>query len=62
MQRFGEIMRRIPRGRLDGGQNIFFLEMGKERFGALNGMETFVRGRDATGAAVPENDLLAGLR
>jgi hypothetical protein len=25
-------------------------------------METFVRVQDATGAAVPENDLFAGLR
>jgi hypothetical protein len=28
----------------------------------LMGMETFVRVQDATGAAVPENDLFAGLR
>ncbi|MER6437955.1 PIG-L family deacetylase [Streptomyces sp. NPDC001185] len=44
------------------GENIFFLKMGKERFGDLMGMETFVRVRDTTGAAVPENDLFAGLR
>jgi LmbE family N-acetylglucosaminyl deacetylase len=44
------------------GENIFFLKMGKERFGELMGMETFVRVKDATGAAVPENDLFAGLR
>ncbi|MFF7445838.1 MULTISPECIES: PIG-L family deacetylase [unclassified Streptomyces] len=44
------------------GENIFFLRMGKERFGELMGMETFVRVQDATGAAVPENDLFAGLR
>ena len=44
------------------GENIFFLDMGKERFGELMGMETFVRVRDTTGAAVPENDLFAGLR
>jgi LmbE family N-acetylglucosaminyl deacetylase len=44
------------------GENIFFLKMGKERFGELMGMETFVRVQDATGAAVPENDLFAGLR
>lgn len=44
------------------GENIFFLRMGKERFGELMGMETFVRVRDTTGAAVPENDLFAGLR
>jgi len=36
--------------------------MGKERFGELMGMETFVRVQDATGASVPENDLFAGLR
>ncbi|MFF5497497.1 PIG-L family deacetylase [Streptomyces aquilus] len=44
------------------GENIFFLKMGKERFGELMGVETFVRVRDTTGAAVPENDLFAGLR
>src|SRR6478609_1419424 len=44
------------------GENIFFLRMGKERFGELMGTETFVRVKDATGAAVPENDLFAGLR
>ncbi|MEV0210481.1 PIG-L family deacetylase [Streptomyces sp. NPDC050788] len=43
-------------------ENIFFLRMGKERFGELMGVETFVRVRDTTGAAVPENDLFAGLR
>lgn len=44
------------------GENIFFLRMGKERFNDLWGVETFVRVRDTTGAAVPENDLFAGLR
>ncbi|MFG3195286.1 PIG-L family deacetylase [Streptomyces sp. NPDC048208] len=44
------------------GENIFFLKMGKERFGELMGMETFVRVRDTTGAPTPENDLFAGLR
>ncbi|MFF0746954.1 PIG-L family deacetylase [Streptomyces sp. NPDC004111] len=44
------------------GENIFFLKMGKERFGEWMGMETFVRVRDTTGAPVPENDLFAGLR
>jgi len=44
------------------GDNIFFLKMGKERFGELMGIETFSRVQDATGAAVPENDLFAGLR
>lgn len=44
------------------GENIFFLKMGKERFGELMGVETFVRVKDATGADVPENDLFAGLR
>jgi LmbE family N-acetylglucosaminyl deacetylase len=43
-------------------ENIFFLRMGKERFAELMGVETFVRVRDTTGAALPENDLFAGLR
>ncbi|MFF2614431.1 PIG-L family deacetylase [Kitasatospora sp. NPDC058046] len=44
------------------GDNIFFLRMGRERFTELMGVETFVRVRDTTGAALPENDLFAGLR
>ncbi|MEU3947509.1 PIG-L family deacetylase [Streptomyces sp. NPDC029526] len=44
------------------GENIFFLKMGKVRFTELMGVETFVRVQDPTGAAVPENDLFAGLR
>jgi LmbE family N-acetylglucosaminyl deacetylase len=43
-------------------ENIFFLNMGVERFTQLMGRETFVRVRDTTGAAVPETDLFAGLR
>ncbi|MFJ2237939.1 PIG-L family deacetylase [Streptomyces sp. NPDC087859] len=44
------------------GENIFFLKMGQERFTELMGVETFVRVQDTTGAALPENDLFAGLR
>lgn len=44
------------------GENIFFLRMGQERFTELMGVETFVRVQDSTGAALPENDLFAGLR
>ncbi|MFI5761047.1 MULTISPECIES: PIG-L family deacetylase [unclassified Streptomyces] len=44
------------------GESIFFLKMGKERFGELMGVETFVRVKDTTGAPVPETDLFAGLR
>ncbi|MEU6120225.1 PIG-L family deacetylase [Streptomyces sp. NPDC047117] len=44
------------------GENIFFLKMGRERFGELMGMETFLRVKDPTGAPVPEDDLFAGLR
>ncbi|MFI5952730.1 PIG-L family deacetylase [Cryptosporangium sp. NPDC051539] len=40
----------------------FFLDMGKERFGTLMRMETYVRVRDSTGAPLPEDDLFAGLR
>jgi LmbE family N-acetylglucosaminyl deacetylase len=43
-------------------ENIFFLRMGKERFGELMGVETFVRVGDTTGAPIPEDDLFAGLR
>ncbi|MFF7334716.1 PIG-L family deacetylase [Streptomyces sp. NPDC008150] len=44
------------------GENIFFLRMGLEKFTELMGVETFLRVRDTTGAALPENDLFAGLR
>ncbi|MER6362244.1 PIG-L family deacetylase [Kitasatospora sp. NPDC001527] len=44
------------------GENIFFLKMGKEKFTQLMGVETFVRVQDTTDAALPENDLFAGLR
>ena len=40
----------------------FFLQLGRERFAELLRTETFVRVRDATGAALPEDDLFAGLR
>ncbi len=44
------------------GDNIVFLKMGRERFTQVMGMETFVRVRDHTDAALPEDDLFAGLR
>jgi LmbE family N-acetylglucosaminyl deacetylase len=43
-------------------ENIFFLNLGVERFTQLMGRETFVRVRDSTGAPLPEGDLFAGLR
>ncbi|MEO9138797.1 MAG: PIG-L family deacetylase [Jatrophihabitans sp.] len=43
-------------------ENIFFLQLGRERFTEMMGVETFVRVRDTTGAPVPEDDLFAGLR
>ena len=43
-------------------ENIFFLQLGRERFTELMGMETFVRVHDTTGAPLPEDDLFAGLR
>ena len=43
-------------------ENIFFLQMGPERFTELMGIETFVRVHDTTGAELPETDLFAGLR
>jgi LmbE family N-acetylglucosaminyl deacetylase len=43
-------------------ENIFFLQMGLERFSQYMGIETFVRVRDTTGAPLPETDLFAGLR
>jgi LmbE family N-acetylglucosaminyl deacetylase len=42
--------------------NIFFLQMGEEMFATVMGSESFVRVYDSTGAAVPEDDLFAGLR
>ena len=42
--------------------NFFFLEMGRDVFAEMMGRESFVRAVDRTGAAVPEDDLFAGLR
>ncbi|TQS39649.1 PIG-L family deacetylase [Cryptosporangium phraense] len=44
------------------GDGAFFINLGKERFGELMRMETFLRVRDTTDAPVPEDDLFAGLR
>jgi LmbE family N-acetylglucosaminyl deacetylase len=44
------------------GENIFFLQMGREKFTEMMGMETFVRVHDTTGTPLPEDDLFAGLR
>ncbi|MGW0215379.1 PIG-L family deacetylase [Micromonospora chokoriensis] len=43
-------------------ENIFFLQLGRDRFTELMGVETFVRVSDRTGAPTPEDDLFAGLR
>ena len=43
-------------------ENIFFLQLGQERFTELMGVETFVRVHDITDAPTPEDDLFAGLR
>ncbi|GAB1639920.1 PIG-L family deacetylase [Krasilnikovia sp. MM14-A1259] len=43
-------------------ENVLFLRMGMERFRELMGVETFLRVHDSTGAALPEDDLFAGLR
>ena len=42
--------------------NIFFVRMGREVFSEVMNREAFVRVIDRTGAAVPEDDLFAGLR
>ena len=42
--------------------NIFFLQMGRRAFAEIMTREAFVRVADRTGAAVPEDDLFAGLR
>jgi LmbE family N-acetylglucosaminyl deacetylase len=42
--------------------NIFLLQLGRERFSQWLGTETFLRVRDSTHAPLPEDDLFAGLR
>ena len=42
--------------------NIIFLRLGVERLAELMGVETFLRVRDTTAAALPEHDLFDGLR
>ena len=44
------------------GENIFFLQLGLEKFTELMGTETFIRVRDTTNAPLPEKDLFDGLR
>ena len=43
-------------------ESSFFASMGRRLFGQLFGTEAFVRAVDRTGAAVPEDDLFAGVR
>jgi LmbE family N-acetylglucosaminyl deacetylase len=43
-------------------ENIFFLQLGMEKFNELMGIETFIRVRDTTNAPLPEADLFDGLR
>lgn len=43
-------------------ENIFFLSMGRDVFGAVFREEAFVRAHDRTAAPLPETDLFAGLR
>lgn len=42
--------------------NVFFLRLGPDLYGRFFGREWFVRASDRSGAAVPEDDLFAGLR
>jgi LmbE family N-acetylglucosaminyl deacetylase len=44
------------------GDGAFFLGLGRETFAKVMGTECYVRVRDTTGAATPEDDLFAGLR
>ena len=59
---FGERKYEALAAHASQSENIFFLNLGVERFTQLMGTETFVRVRDSTGAALPEHDLFAGLR
>jgi LmbE family N-acetylglucosaminyl deacetylase len=43
-------------------EGSFFLQFPDEGFAKAFGSESFIRERDATGAALPEDDLFAGLR
>ncbi|MEU4425521.1 PIG-L family deacetylase [Actinoplanes sp. NPDC024001] len=44
------------------GDGAFFLSLGREMFARVMGRECYVRVRDTTGAAIPEDDVFAGLR
>jgi len=43
-------------------ENIFFLQMGEEKFSDLMGVEAYLRVHDRTGAELPEDDVFRGLR
>jgi len=62
VKEFGERKFEALAAHASQSENIFFLNLGVERFTQLMGVETFVRVHDSTGAALPENDLFAGLR
>jgi hypothetical protein len=59
---FGERKYEALAAHASQSENIFLLDLGTERFTRLMGTETFLRVHDSTGAALPENDLFAGLR
>jgi LmbE family N-acetylglucosaminyl deacetylase len=58
---FGERKYEALAAHASQSENIFFLDLGVERFTQLMGTETFLRVQDSTGAALPEDDLFAGL-
>lgn len=58
---FGERKYEALAAHASQSENIFFLGLGVERFTQLMGVETFLRVQDSSGAALPENDLFAGL-
>jgi LmbE family N-acetylglucosaminyl deacetylase len=62
IREYGEQKYKALAAHASQSENIFFLQMGVEKFTEMMGIETFVRVHDTTGAAVPETDLFAGLR
>jgi len=62
VRKYAERKRAAMAAHASQSDSAMFLQMSSEVFEKVMGVETFLRVRDSTGAATPEDDLFAGLR
>jgi LmbE family N-acetylglucosaminyl deacetylase len=62
VRKYAERKRAAMAAHASQSDSAMFLQMSPEVFEKVMGVETFLRVRDSTGAATPEDDLFAGLR